>query len=81
MTYLQAQYCIKMTGIFEGKLGTKRFCSSRDWGHYCEYIKRPGDIQVGYILSSLCYYVAKSYDFQLKQNHHQKLGFAKYINI
>lgn len=41
----EAEYCIKMTGIFEGKLGTKRFCSSRDWGHYCEYIKRPGDIQ------------------------------------
>ena len=34
-----------MTGIFEGKLGTKRFCSSRDWGNYCEYISRPGDIQ------------------------------------
>ena len=42
---LQAYYCIKMTGIFEGKLGTKRFCSSRDWGNYCEYISRPGDIQ------------------------------------
>ena len=42
----EAQYCVKMTGIFEGKLGTKRFCSSRDWGNYCEYIKRPGDIQV-----------------------------------
>jgi len=41
----EAQYCVKMTGIFEGKLGTKRFCSSRDWGYYCEYIKRPGDIQ------------------------------------
>ena len=24
-----------------------RFCSSRDWGNYCEYIQRPGDIQVG----------------------------------
>jgi hypothetical protein len=34
-----------MTGIFNGKLGTKRFCSSRDWGNYCEYIERPGDIQ------------------------------------
>jgi hypothetical protein len=34
-----------MTGIFDGKLGTKRFCSSRNWGDYCEYIKRPGDIQ------------------------------------
>ena len=42
---LQAYYCIKMTGIFEGKLGTKRFCSSRNWGNYCEYISRPGDIQ------------------------------------
>ena len=44
----EAQYCVKMTGIFEGKLGTKRFCSSRDWGYYCEYIKRPGDIQVNF---------------------------------
>ena len=44
-----------MTGIFEGKLGTKRFCSSRDWGYYCEYIKRPGDIQVGLeLLFLLC---------------------------
>jgi hypothetical protein len=43
---VQASYCIKMTGVFEGKLGTKRFCSSRDWGNYCEYIQRPGDIQV-----------------------------------
>jgi len=34
-----------MTGVFDGKLGTKRFCSSKDWGNYCEYIKRPGDIQ------------------------------------
>ena len=41
----EAEYCVKMTGIFEGKLGTKRFCSSRDWGNYCEYITRPGDIQ------------------------------------
>ncbi len=38
-----SQYCIKMTSIFDGKLGTKRFCSSKDWGDYCEYIKRPGD--------------------------------------
>ena len=21
----------------------QRFCSSRDWGDYCEYIQRPGD--------------------------------------
>ena len=41
----QATHCIKMTGVFEGKLGTKRFCSSKTWGNYCEYIKRPGDIQ------------------------------------
>jgi hypothetical protein len=35
----------QMAGIFNGMLGTKRFCSSRDWGNYCEYIERPGDIQ------------------------------------
>ena len=46
-----------MTGIFEGKLGTKRFCSSRDWGYYCEYIKRPGDIQVGLELLYFSYLV------------------------
>jgi hypothetical protein len=48
MTFVlvQATYCVKMTGVFEGMLGTKRFCSSRDWGNYCEYIQRPGDIQV-----------------------------------
>ena len=38
-----AKYCVKMTGVYDGKLGTKRFCSSRDWGDYCEYIQRPGD--------------------------------------
>merc|ERR1719411_658709 len=38
-----ANYCVKMTGVYDGKLGTKRFCSSRDWGDYCEYIQRPGD--------------------------------------
>lgn len=40
-----AQYCVKMNGIFDGKLGTKRFCSSKNWGNYCEYIQRPGDTQ------------------------------------
>merc|ERR1712218_3531 len=38
-----AKYCVKMTGVFDGKLGTKRMCSSRDMGNYCEYIQRPGD--------------------------------------
>lgn len=38
-----SKYCIIMKGVYEGKLGTKRFCSSKDWGTYCEYIQRPGD--------------------------------------
>ncbi|XP_037073006.1 U-scoloptoxin(05)-Sm1a-like isoform X2 [Pollicipes pollicipes] len=38
-----AQYCVKMTQVFEGQLGTKRFCSSRNFGDYCEWVKRPGD--------------------------------------
>ncbi|XP_066937538.1 UPAR/Ly6 domain-containing protein bou isoform X3 [Macrobrachium rosenbergii] len=39
----EASYCVKMTGLFEGELGTKRFCSARDWGNYCEWVRRPGD--------------------------------------
>ena len=44
----EARYCIKMTGVFDGKLGTKRFCSSKDWGNYCEYIERPGGKMVAH---------------------------------
>ncbi|XP_047473140.1 U-scoloptoxin(05)-Sm1a-like isoform X1 [Penaeus chinensis] len=39
----EARYCVKTTGMFEGELGTKRFCSARDWGNYCEWVQRPGD--------------------------------------
>ncbi|XP_045133291.1 uncharacterized protein LOC123517347 isoform X3 [Portunus trituberculatus] len=39
----EAEYCVKMTGLVEGQLGTKRFCSARDWGNYCEWVRRPGD--------------------------------------
>ncbi|RWS28239.1 uncharacterized protein B4U80_01229, partial [Leptotrombidium deliense] len=39
----EGEYCIKTTGIFEGEMGTKRFCSSRDLGNYCEYVRRSGD--------------------------------------
>lgn len=40
----EASYCVKMTGVFEGgELGTKRFCSARDWGNFCEWVRRPGD--------------------------------------
>ena len=35
----------KIKIYFQGKLGAKRLCSSKDWGNYCEYVKRPGDIQ------------------------------------
>ncbi|XP_071545779.1 UPAR/Ly6 domain-containing protein bou isoform X1 [Panulirus ornatus] len=39
----EARYCVKTTGMFEGELGTKRFCSARDWGNYCQWVTRPGD--------------------------------------
>ncbi|XP_069978770.1 UPAR/Ly6 domain-containing protein bou [Penaeus vannamei] len=39
----EARYCVKTTGMFEGELGTKRFCSARDWGNFCEWVQRPGD--------------------------------------
>ncbi|XP_043526917.1 uncharacterized protein LOC122537637 isoform X1 [Frieseomelitta varia] len=38
-----AQYCVKHTGRFEGGIGTKRFCSARDLGNYCDYVNRQGD--------------------------------------
>lgn len=39
----EASYCVKATGMYEGRIGTFRFCSSRDRGHYCDYVQRPGD--------------------------------------
>uniref|UniRef100_V5GNT0 Putative conserved secreted protein n=1 Tax=Ixodes ricinus TaxID=34613 RepID=V5GNT0_IXORI len=39
----EAAYCIKATGMYEGRIGTFRFCSSRDRGNYCDYVQRPGD--------------------------------------
>ncbi|KAF8783380.1 hypothetical protein HNY73_013545 [Argiope bruennichi] len=39
----EAKYCIKATGMYEGTIGTRRFCSSRHHGNYCEYVRRPGD--------------------------------------
>ncbi|XP_076296552.1 glycosylphosphatidylinositol anchored membrane protein boudin isoform X1 [Lasioglossum baleicum] len=38
-----AQYCVKHTGRFEGGIGTKRFCSAKDLGNYCDYVNREGD--------------------------------------
>ncbi|XP_014678977.1 PREDICTED: uncharacterized protein LOC106818818 [Priapulus caudatus] len=34
-----ATYCIKTIGIYGGQIGTRRFCSSRDMGSYCQYVK------------------------------------------
>jgi len=39
----EARFCVKMTGIFEGNLGSKRFCSERFLDNYCTYVQRPGD--------------------------------------
>uniref|UniRef100_A0A023EGK6 Putative secreted protein n=1 Tax=Aedes albopictus TaxID=7160 RepID=A0A023EGK6_AEDAL len=38
-----AKYCIKHIGRFEGGIGAKRYCSSRDLGNYCNYVRNPGD--------------------------------------
>ncbi|XP_053212969.1 uncharacterized protein LOC128396414 [Panonychus citri] len=40
-----AQYCIKTTGIYEGSVGVRRFCSSRKFDDYCNYVKREGDVK------------------------------------
>lgn len=39
----EGRYCIKTTGVYQGQIGTSRFCSSRHLGNYCEHIKRTGD--------------------------------------
>ncbi|CAD7082396.1 unnamed protein product [Hermetia illucens] len=38
-----AQYCIKHIGRFEGGIGAKRYCSSKDLGNYCNYVQNKGD--------------------------------------
>ncbi|XP_076673014.1 glycosylphosphatidylinositol anchored membrane protein boudin [Andrena cerasifolii] len=38
-----ARYCIQSIGRYGGGIGTKRFCSARDLGTYCEYVSQQGD--------------------------------------
>ncbi|CAD1475701.1 unnamed protein product, partial [Heterotrigona itama] len=38
-----ARYCIKSVELYGGGIGTKRFCSARDLGNYCDYVNRQGD--------------------------------------
>ncbi|KAH3734677.1 U-scoloptoxin(05)-Sm1a-like [Dreissena polymorpha] len=40
-TMYQAQYCIKVTGMWGGVVGTHRFCSSRDLGNQCQDMRFP----------------------------------------
>ncbi|KAF2356818.1 hypothetical protein FHG87_012424 [Trinorchestia longiramus] len=49
-----AKYCIKTTGIYGGVMGTTRFCSSRDYGNYCELVERPGDERQYYACVYTC---------------------------
>ena len=39
-----ARYCIKHIGRYEGGIGAKRFCSSKDLGNYCDYVQNKGDV-------------------------------------
>ncbi|XP_030378424.1 uncharacterized protein LOC115627033 [Scaptodrosophila lebanonensis] len=38
-----AKFCVKHVGRFEGGIGAKRFCSSKDLGNYCDYVSNKGD--------------------------------------
>lgn len=40
-----AQYCVKTIGIFNGEVGTTRFCSSQNLGQICDFQKRLGDVR------------------------------------
>ncbi|OQR73833.1 hypothetical protein BIW11_09488, partial [Tropilaelaps mercedesae] len=40
----EAQYCVKTTGMYQGEIGTRRFCSAKHLGNYCDWNSRPGDL-------------------------------------
>ncbi|XP_022711270.1 uncharacterized protein LOC111273678 isoform X1 [Varroa jacobsoni] len=40
----EAQYCVKTTGMYQGEIGTQRFCSAKHLGNYCDWNSRPGDL-------------------------------------
>lgn len=40
-TIYLAQYCVKVTGLWGGIVGTHRFCSSKDLGNRCQDIVYP----------------------------------------
>ncbi|KAJ8318248.1 hypothetical protein KUTeg_003339 [Tegillarca granosa] len=40
-TIWNARYCIKVTGLYGGIVGTHRFCTSRDLGNQCQDISYP----------------------------------------
>lgn len=40
-TIYLAQYCVKVTGIWGGIVGTHRFCSSKDLGDRCQNVIYP----------------------------------------
>lgn len=40
-TMYNAKFCIKVTGLWGGIVGTHRFCSSRDLGNQCQDMRFP----------------------------------------
>ncbi|XP_003741511.1 uncharacterized protein LOC100903262 [Galendromus occidentalis] len=40
----EAQFCVKTTGMYQGEIGTRRFCSAKHLGNYCDWNSRPGDV-------------------------------------
>ncbi|XP_074603154.1 UPAR/Ly6 domain-containing protein bou-like [Brevipalpus obovatus] len=40
-----ASYCVKTTGLYAGVVGTTRFCSSRRFENFCDYVQREGDLR------------------------------------
>ncbi|WAQ97522.1 TX51A-like protein [Mya arenaria] len=40
-TMYDAKYCIKVTGLWGGIVGTHRFCSARDLGDQCQDMRFP----------------------------------------
>ncbi|KAK2180132.1 hypothetical protein NP493_458g03080 [Ridgeia piscesae] len=69
-----SKYCIKTTGVWGGVVGTTRFCSSRDMGNQCQFIRYPDHDRV----YRACIYTCKGHHC----NHaHTVTGYTVLVTL
>nr|XP_011427744.2 U-scoloptoxin(05)-Sm1a [Crassostrea gigas] len=65
-TVYNSRYCIKITGVWGGIVGTHRFCSARDLGDQCQDLSYPDHDR----LYRACVYSCTSDDCNSAPLHH-----------